>query len=117
MSIFRSKNVLVASPGDPSRAPAGTRFECTDLTLIENSPEARRDMDQVFHLAGIKGSPAMTHTRPASFFFPTVAFNTNMMEAARRRKVDRHLSTSTGASRTRCLRRSDADATFRPAST
>jgi len=119
MSIFRNKNVLVtggtgligrplvemlqaegakvrvASLDAPERAPPGTDFHRTDLTVLENCLDVCRDMDQVFHLAGIKGSPAMTHTRPASFFFPTVSFNTNMMEAARRRKVDRYLFTST----------------------
>ena len=27
-------------------------------------------MDYVFHLAGVKGSPAMTREKPASFFVP-----------------------------------------------
>jgi nucleoside-diphosphate-sugar epimerase len=48
----------------------------------------------VFQLAGVKGSPAMTATRPASFFVPTITFNTNMMEAARRQGVQRYLFTS-----------------------
>jgi GDP-L-fucose synthase len=87
--------VRVASLDDPARAPTATEFRRVDLTVMENCLEVCRDMDQVFHLAGIKGSPAMTHTRPASFFFPTVAFNLNMMEAARRRKVERYLFTST----------------------
>jgi GDP-L-fucose synthase len=52
-------------------------------------------MDFVFHLAGIKGSPAMTARKPASFFVPTLSFNTNMMEAARRSGVKRYLYTST----------------------
>ena len=36
----------------------------------------------------------MTATRPASFFVPTITFNTNMMEAARRQDVQRYLFTS-----------------------
>jgi GDP-L-fucose synthase len=36
----------------------------------------------------------MTAKRPASFFVPTVTFNTNMMEAARRQGVERYLFTS-----------------------
>jgi len=52
-------------------------------------------MDYVFHLAGIKGSPAMTAKKPASFFVPTILFNTNMMEAARQAKVKWYLFTST----------------------
>jgi GDP-L-fucose synthase len=48
----------------------------------------------VFQLAGVKGSPAMTARRPASFFVPTLQFSINMMEAARRNDVERFLFTS-----------------------
>ena len=37
----------------------------------------------------------MTAQKPASFFVPTITFNTNMMEAARRCKVKKYLYTST----------------------
>ncbi len=51
-------------------------------------------MDFVFHLAGIKGSPDVTLRKPASFFVPTITFNTNMMEAARQAGVKGYLYTS-----------------------
>ena len=51
-------------------------------------------MDIVFQLAGVKGSPAMTSQRPASFFVPTIMMSINMMEAARRNNVKRYLYTS-----------------------
>ena len=51
-------------------------------------------MDYVFHLAGIKGSPAMTAEQPASFFVPTLQFSINMMEAARRQGIVKYLFTS-----------------------
>ena len=53
-----------------------------------------RSEDYVFHLAGVKGSPKMTNEKPASFFVPTITFNTNMMEAAFRSEVDKYLFTS-----------------------
>ena len=51
-------------------------------------------MDFVFHLAGVKGSPLMASRKPASFFVPTIMFNSNMIEAARISKVKRFLYTS-----------------------
>ena len=87
--------VHVASKDDPSRALPGSIFRQLDLTSFDNCMEVCRGIDFVFHLAGIKGSPAVTVSRPASFFVPTISFNTNMMEAARRCGVSRYLYTST----------------------
>jgi len=95
MLIVRGARVHIASLDDPSRAHPETVFHRVDLTSLENCLKVCKDMDYVFHLAGIKGSPAMTHSRPASFFVPVISFNTNMMEAARRCGVKRYLYTST----------------------
>jgi GDP-L-fucose synthase len=93
--IDQGAKVRIASLDDPSRAHSKAEFIKTDLTFFDNCLKACKDIDFVFHLAGIKGSPAMTLTKPASFFVPTIMFNTNMMEAARQCKIDRYLFTST----------------------
>lgn len=118
MSYFKNKNVLVTggtgligrplvtqllglgahlrvvSLDDPSRAPKGVEFVRADLRELSNCVEVAKGMDIVFNLAGIKGSPAMTAERPASFLVPTITFSYNMMEAARREGVERYLYTS-----------------------
>lgn len=95
MLIDRGAKVYVVSLDDPSRAPYGCKFVRADLREFSNCVSVCKDMDIVFHLAGIKGSPAMTAKQPASFFVPTISFNTNVMEAARRQRVSRFLYTST----------------------
>ena len=95
MLIDRGAKVFVVSLDDPSRAPKGCKFVRADLREFSNCMSVCEDMSIVFHLAGIKGSPAMTAAKPASFFVPTITFNTNMMEAARRQNVKRFLYTST----------------------
>lgn len=95
MLIEAGGKVTVASLDPPSRAHPEARFLRLDLTDINNCIKACRRKDYVFHLAGIKGSPKMTKERPASFFVPTILFNTNMMEAARRSGVKHFLYTST----------------------
>ncbi len=86
--------VRIASLDDPSRAHPQAEFKQVDLTQFDNCMRVCENMDFVFHLAGIKGSPAMAAKKPASFFVPTILFNTNMMEAARRCNVERYLFTS-----------------------
>ena len=86
--------VRVASLDDPMLAPKGVDFRRADLREFSQCMEVVAGCDVVFHLAGVKGSPAMTAQRPASFFVPTLTFNTNMMEAARRQGVERYLFTS-----------------------
>lgn len=58
---------------------------CIDVT---------RNMDSVFHLAGVKGSIEVTKSHPASFFVPLLQFNTNMLEACRVNGVKRVVYTS-----------------------
>lgn len=93
--LAQGASVRIASLDDPSRAHPAAEFRRINLTVFENCLVACDGMDSVFHLAGIKGSPAMTARRPASFFVPTILFNTNMMEAARRCDVKYYLYTST----------------------
>jgi len=86
--------VRIASLDDPARAPRGVEFSRVDLRDFNECVKVVEGCDYVFQLAGVKGSPAMTKQRPASFFVPTMMFNANMMEAARRQRVKRYLFTS-----------------------
>jgi len=65
-----------------------------DLREFSDCLNVCKKKDIVFHLAGVKGSPNMTKKKPASFFVPTITFNTNILEAARRCNVERILYTS-----------------------
>lgn len=87
-------NVRVVSLDDESRCPKGAEFVRGNLMHWDFCQEVVKDIDYVFHLAGVKGSPAMTFKKPASFFVPIISFNTNMMEAARQAGVKRYLYAS-----------------------
>ena len=87
-------DVTIASLDDGSRKPRGAKHFKLDLRSFDNCMEVAKDKDIIFHLAGVKGSPKMTMERPASFMVPTIQFSINMMEAARRRGVERFLFTS-----------------------
>ncbi len=65
-----------------------------DLTEFSLCRELTRDMDFVFHMAGIKGSVEVTKSKPASFFVPLLMFNTNVLEACRLNKVKKVVYTS-----------------------
>ena len=94
MLIQRGANVRIASLDDPSRAHPSAEFRQVNLMKLDNCIQVCTGMDYVFHLAGIKGSPAVTVKRPASFFIPLISFNTNMMEAAWQSGVEKYLFTS-----------------------
>lgn len=88
-------HVRVVSLDSISQEPEGcSEFTHCDLRHFRNCMEACEGQDIVFQLAGIKGSPVATKTKPASFFVPTLQFSTNMMEAARLANVDWYLNTS-----------------------
>ena len=65
-----------------------------DLTNFEFCKEQTKDMDCIFHVAGIKGSVKVTIEKPASFFVPLLMFNTNVLEAARLNNVQKLVYTS-----------------------
>lgn len=65
-----------------------------DLSSFDFCKEQIKDIDYVFHLAGIKGSVKVTLEKPASFFVPLLMFNTNVLEASRINKVSHLVYTS-----------------------
>lgn len=60
-----------------------------DLTDYSFCNNITKDIDYVFHIAGIKGSVDVTIKKPASFFVPLLMFNTNILEASRKNKVNK----------------------------
>ncbi len=65
-----------------------------DLASFEFCKDITKDMDFVFHVAGIKGSVEVTKAKPASFFVPLLMMNTNVLEACRINKVKKVVYTS-----------------------
>ena len=94
MLLDAGAQVTIASLDNPVALPNGARFIRADLREFEVCRCLCEDQNIVFQLAGIKGSPVATKTKPASFFVPTLQFSTNMMEAARLAEVDWYLNTS-----------------------
>lgn len=93
--LERGAVVRIASLDDPSRAHPAAEFQRVDLTVLENCRRVCKGIDYVFHLAGVKGSPAMAIRKPAQFFVSNLLLTTNMMEAARLCDVNGFLYTST----------------------
>jgi GDP-L-fucose synthase len=94
MLIDAGAVVTIASLDDGTRAHPRAKFRSVDLREFAQCMDVVKGQEIVFQLAGVKGSPAMTAKRPASFFVPTLMFSINMMEAARRQGVERFLFTS-----------------------
>lgn len=94
MLVEKQAEVTVVSLDNLSRVCKGASVQCLDLRSFDNCLKVCDGMDYVFHLAGVKGSPDMTRKKPASFFVPTLMFNTNMLEAARMCEVKKFLYTS-----------------------
>lgn len=92
--IQKGAKVTIASMDDKSRAHPKAKFIKSDLTYLNNCLKVCKGMDYVFNLMGVKGSPVVTKTKPASFFVPMVLFDTGLMEAAQRQKVKGYLYTS-----------------------
>ena len=95
MLLNKDAKVRIAALDKPVDLPQEFEFKYTDLRNYENCRKVCKGIDIVFNLIGVKGSPKTTVNYPASYFVPTLQFNTNMMEAARMEKVERYLYTST----------------------
>lgn len=67
-----------------------------DLTRWETCIKAVKGVDYVFHLATFVGGLGMTTAHPAGVLTPNVLMNTQMLEAARLKGVERYLYESCG---------------------
>ena len=93
MLLEQGAKVTVVSLDDPSRCPKDAVLKQADLRDFNQCVNVCKNQEIVFQLVGIKGSPKMCAEKPASFFVPTIMFSFNMMEAARRAKVEKYLFT------------------------
>jgi GDP-L-fucose synthase len=92
--VEQGAHVRISSLDDSSRANPSAEFVRLDLTQLENCRKVCREMEFVFNLLGVKASPAITVTKPASFLYPTVMMEMNMLEAARIEGIAGYLLTS-----------------------
>lgn len=72
----------------------GAEHIYADITDFAFCKQLTKDMDCVFHLAGIKGSASVTEKKLASHLIPALMMNTNMLEACRINNVGKILFTS-----------------------
>ncbi len=79
---------------DKIKLDARAEYVYGDLTDLSFCKDVTRDMDHVFHMAGIKGSIEVTKTKPSSHFVPALMFNTNVLEACRINRVKKIVYTS-----------------------
>jgi len=86
-------NVTVVSL-DKIVVDSRAKYIRADLTEFSVCKDLMRGMDDVFHLAGIKGSAKVSTSFVASHFVPTLMFNTNVLEAARINNAQRIVYTS-----------------------
>ena len=70
-------------------------FFQADLRDFDRCKVLVDDIDVVFHVAGVKGSPKRAAEQPNDYFTPMLQFNTNMAEASRLEGVDWYVYTST----------------------
>ena len=78
--IKKKAKVTVVSLDKDNSQSDSVKFINADLRDFNQCLKICKNMDIVFQLAGVKGSPAMTSQRPASFFVPTIMMSINMME-------------------------------------
>lgn len=93
MLLDHGASVTSVSLDDLSLDPRA-KYLKGDLSDLQFCLDICKDVDYLFHIAGIKGSVLVTKELPASFFVPLLMMNTNMLEAARRNKVGKILYTS-----------------------
>ena len=70
-------------------------FFQADLRNFDRCKVLVDDVDVVFHVAGVKGSPKRAAEQPNDYFTPMLQMNTNIAEASRLQGVDWYVYTST----------------------
>ncbi len=65
------------------------KYVKADLSDFKACCKLVKGMHAVYHVAGVKGSPRVTYSHPASFFVPILQMNTNILEACRRADIEK----------------------------
>jgi len=87
-------NIRVVSLDDGSPFAENIGFVRADICEREVCKSVLKDIDIVFHLAGIKGGIGVAKTKASTFLLKNILMNIQIMEAAREAKVRRFLYTS-----------------------
>ena len=95
--IEQGSEVKIASLDDSSRAHPKAIFRRIDLTDQQNCLEVTTDIDYVFNLLCVKGSPLMMREHPATFFDTLRKLSANLAEASLKNKVGGYLFASSVA--------------------
>lgn len=90
---FEAK-VTVVSLDENVKLNKKIKFLKADLRDRKNCLKIFKNIDYVFHLAGVKGSPLMAKKKPYKFMTPMLMFNANVLDAANITGVKRFLYTS-----------------------
>jgi GDP-L-fucose synthase len=89
-------NVYIASKDNKKLANRNIKnFYNTDLTVLKNCIKVTRNIDYVFNLLGITGSPKTNLEYPASFMMGNLNLALPLLEAAKQNGIKRYLFTST----------------------
>jgi GDP-L-fucose synthase len=79
--LSRGAQVRVASLDENNLKEYPIEVYKTDLRNLTNCKEMCKDMNYIFHVAGIKGSPVLVKAQPYIFFRDFLQLNTNMIAA------------------------------------
>ncbi len=93
MLLEKGSQVRVVSLDQPI-GMNDVEFQLGDLTEKQPCFDACKDIDCVFHLAGVKGGVGIGKSKAAEFFFLNTIVNLQMLEAARKQNVQDYLFTS-----------------------
>ncbi len=91
---YLGAKITVVSLEKNKSLPKKIKFQKIDLRKLQNCIKVTKNIDYIFHLAGIKGSPLMAKKYPYRFMSPMIMFNTNTVEAAKINKIKRLIYTS-----------------------
>lgn len=86
--------VRAASLHEPVDPNPGAVYVRGDLMSRDVCAEIARGVEDVFHLAAVRGAVAVGRTHAADFFVKNILMNTHMMEEARKAGVERYLFAS-----------------------
>jgi len=92
--LDKGAKVRVVSLDEEFTFEGNVEFIKGDLCDKDFCVRVTKGMQVVFHLAGIKGGIGLAHSKAASFLIKNILMNTQVMEAAREKGIERFLYAS-----------------------